>query len=111
MFAKRLRRLLPETLQTLLDTLVEMELHFAMCNLEFGTPPTAQSSRKLYHGKYLHNLVSHEPIQLRLISGQSSNAENEERIFNAIKGITNSTSSYRPGHVITNMFLRLQAEK
>ena len=82
-------------------------LNFAICHLEFGSTPSAQSARKLY-GKYLHNLVSHEPIQLRLISGQSSN---EERIFNTIKGITNSTSSYKPGHVIANVFLRLQVEE
>ena len=133
MFAKRLKGLVTETLQTLLDTLVEMEqvlyakdykrcprlilryhnisfLHFVMCSLEFGSTPTAMSARKFY-GKYIHNLVSHEPVQLRLISGQSSNAENEERIFNAIKGITNTTSSYKPSHVITNLFLRLQAEE
>ena len=133
LFSRRMRGFLPETLQTLLDTLVEMEevlcskdykrcprmilryhnvsfLHFAICHLEFGSTPSAQSARKLY-GKYLHNLVSHEPIQRRLISGQSSNAENEERIFNAIEGNTNSTSSYKPGHVIANVFLRLQVEE
>ena len=106
LFSRRMRGFLPETRQTLLDTFVEMEevlyskdykrcprlilryhSNFAICHLEFGSTPSAQSAIKLY-GKYLHNLVSHEPIQLRLISGQSSNAENEERIFNAIKGIT-----------------------
>ena len=113
--------------ETLLDTLVEMEevlyskdykrcprlilrynnvsfLHFAICHLEFGSTPSAQR----WAGEYLHNLVAHEPIQLRLLSGQSSNAENEERIFKAIKGITNSTSSYKPGHIIANVFPRLQ---
>ena len=65
---------------------------------------------KLY-GKYLQNLVSHQPIQLRLISGDSSNAEDEERIFNAIKGITKSTSNNKASHVIPNLLLPLQAEE
>jgi len=28
-----------------------------------------------------------------------------------LKSITNTTSSYRPGHIISNIFIRLQAEK
>ena len=40
-----------------------------------------------------HYLASHQLIQLRLISGDSSNAEDEESIFNAIKGIIKSTSN------------------
>ena len=48
---------------------------------------------------------------LRIISGLSANAEKQERIFNAIKRITNRTSNYHPGHIIPNVFIRLQAEK
>jgi len=132
LFAKRLRGVLTDTLQSLLDTLVEMQeilytdddnrsprlilryhnlsfMHFLMCTLEFGSSPIALTARKLY-GKYLHNLVSHQSIQLRIISGTSSNAENEERIFSAIKSITKATSNYRPSHIVSNIFLRLQAE-
>jgi len=133
MFAKRFKGVLTETQQLLLNTVVEMQdilysddnnrcprlilryhnlsfMHFLMCTLEFGSKPAALTARKLY-GKYLHNLVSHQAIQLRIISGTASNAENEERVFNAIKGITNTTSNYRPSHVISNIFLRLQAEE
>ncbi|KAK3734073.1 hypothetical protein QZH41_019812 [Actinostola sp. cb2023] len=118
LFVKRLRGVLTDTLQSLLDTLVEMQeilytdddnisprlilryhnlsfMHFLMCTLEFGSSPIALTARKLY-GKYLHNLVSHQSIQLRIISGTSSNAENEERIFSSIKSITKATSNYRP---------------
>jgi hypothetical protein len=65
-------------------------LHFLICTFEFGSTPTALTARKLY-GKYLHNLVSHQPIQLIIISGTSSNEEKEERVFNAIKGVTRVT--------------------
>jgi hypothetical protein len=124
---------LTEALQSLVDTLVEMQeivytdddsrsprlvlryhnlsfLHFLICTLEFCSTPTALTARTLY-GKYLHSLVSHQPIQLRIIAGTSSNAENEERVCNAIKGITSATPNYRPSHVIRYIFLRLQAEE
>ena len=50
-------------------------------------------------------------MQLSIISGRSSNAEEEEITFNTVKSITNNTSCYRPGHIISNIFIRLQAEK
>ena len=50
------------------------------------------SWRKLY-GKYFHQITFHGPQQYRLVSGTASNCETEERMFNTIKGITNTTSS------------------
>ena len=63
-----------------------------MRSLEFGATPTSVSARKS-HCKHLHNPASHQLIQLRLMSGDSSNTEDEESIFNAIKGIIKSTSN------------------
>ena len=65
--------------------------------------------RKLF-GVYFHDLVSHGGLMLRLVSGQSANAEEEERIFNHIKGITKNTSNYSSSQIIPNVFVRLQAE-
>ncbi|CAB4036613.1 Hypothetical predicted protein [Paramuricea clavata] len=45
------------------------------------------------------------------ISGKSYHAEEKERVFNAVTNITQSTSSKRPGHIIGNVFLCIQAEK
>ena len=64
-----------------------------------------------FDGTYLHDLTAHGPIQLRIVSGRSANAEEEERTFNTVKSITNTTSCYRPGHIISNIFIRLQAEE
>ena len=49
-------------------------------------------------------------MMLRLISGQASNAEQQERIFNHIKRITGSTSNYHPEQIIPNLLVRHQAE-
>jgi len=65
--------------------------------------------RKCYE-TYLQHLTAHAPLQLHIISGPSSNAE-EERTFNTVKSITNTTSNYRPGHITSNTFIRLQAEE
>ena len=65
---------------------------FVMRSLEFGAIPTSVSARKS-HCKPLHNPASHQLIQLRHMSGDSSNTEDEERIFSAVKGIIKSTSN------------------
>ena len=59
---------------------------------------------------YFHDLVSHGGLILRLVSGQSTNAEKEERIFNHIKGITKNNSNYNRSQLIPNVIVRLQAE-
>lgn len=72
--------------------------------------PKKLTQRKLY-GTYFHNLFAHAGLMLRIISGQAAHAEDQERIFNHLKRITKMTSNYRPGHLIPNMLVRLQAEK
>ena len=72
--------------------------------------PKKLTRRKLF-GVYFHNLSAHASLMLRLISGQASNAEQQERMFNHVKRITRSTSNYHPEQIIPNLFVRLQAEK
>ena len=85
--------------------------HALMCKLIIGYKTKAMTTRK-FHGKYFHNLINHVPMQLRkIVSGRSTNVENRERVFNTFKQITKSTSSYRPGHIIGNLFVRLQGEE
>ncbi|CAH3158951.1 unnamed protein product, partial [Pocillopora meandrina] len=55
-------------------------------------------------------LYFHAP-RISQVMRRSSNAEEEEITFNTVKSITNNTSCYRPGHIISNIFIRLQAEK
>ena len=85
-------------------------LHAIMCRMIIGLKLKKLTVRKLY-GKYFHGIIVHGPIQERFISGESANAEDEERMFNTVKGITQQTSSMRPGHIIGNLFIRMQAEK
>ena len=54
--------------------------------------------------------VSTTAIQNRLISGKSCHAQEQERVFNTITNITRATSHKKPGHIIGNIFLCLQAE-
>ena len=65
---------------------------------------------KMTRDKYQHNLLVHAPLQYRLVSGASINCEDEERIFNSIKDITQSTTNNKPGHVIGNLIVRQEVE-
>ena len=67
------------------------------------------TSRKFF-GSYYHSLFIHAPQQYRLVSGRTSNTENEEATFNAIKVATNLTSNHYPPNVIVNALIRLQAK-
>ena len=73
--------------------------------------PTKKLTMRKMIGVYYHDFTCHAGLMLRLISGQSSNAEEDERIFHHIKKITKQTTNYSPGHLVPNVFLRLQAEK
>ena len=71
---------------------------------------SAKMTRDKLYGKYKHNLLVHAPLQYRLVSGESINCEDEERFFNWIKSITQSTTNNRPGHLIGNLIVRLEVE-
>ena len=85
-------------------------LHGLLCKIVIGRNTKALTQRKMY-GKYFHNLITHAPLQQRLISGRSSNVENQERTFDTFKEVTKTTSNYKPDHIIGNLFIRLQAEE
>ena len=85
-------------------------LHALLCWQVIGYETKQMSFRKFY-GVYFHKLSAHAAIQHRLISGKSCHAEEQERVFNAVTQITRATSSNKPGHIIGNVFLRIQAEK
>ena len=67
-------------------------------------------TRDKLFGKYEHNLLVHAPLQYRLVSGESSNVEDEERVFNTIRNCSHGTTNNWPGHLIGNLFVRLQVE-
>ena len=85
-------------------------LHTFLCWQVIGYETKQMSCRKFY-GVYFHKMSAHAAIQHRLVSGKSCHAEEQERIFNAVTNITRATSSNKPGHIIGNVFLRIQAEK
>ena len=49
-------------------------------------------------------------IQYRLVGGASINCEDDERIFNSIKDITQSTTNNKPGHLIGTLIVRQEVE-
>ena len=65
------------------------------------------TQRKMF-GQYYHALVSHSPIQLRIMSLSSANSENEERAFNFFKEISTHATNHHPENVLLNAFLRIQ---
>lgn len=75
----------------------------------FGSSPKSVTLRKFY-GKYFHDIIKHCPLQQRLICGYSANAEDEERFFNQVKGITDQTSNMKNEQILSNLFIRIQAE-
>ena len=86
-------------------------LHAIMCHSIFQRKNIKSMTYRKFYGKYYHGLITHAPLQYRLISGSVSNAEDEERVFNKIKMITANTSSNHPGHIIGNLFIRFQVEQ
>ena len=51
------------------------------------------------------------PLQLQVISGPSSNVEDEERTFNFLKTITKATSNHHPENVLLNAMIRTQVKE
>ena len=68
------------------------------------------TSRKLY-GKYFHSIIHHLPDQYRIVSGSSTNAENEERQFKFIGKTADDTSNHHPENVISNAIIRSEVKR
>ena len=68
------------------------------------------TSRKLY-GKYYHSVIHHLPNQYRIVSGSSTNAENEERQFKFIGKTADDTSNHHPDNVISNAIIRSEVKR
>ena len=84
--------------------------HFVILKNIMPIGIASKITREKLYGKYEHNLFVHAPIQYRLVSGSSINCEDEERMFNSIKDITQSTTNNKPGHVIGNLIVRQDVE-
>ena len=83
-------------------------LHAIACEEVIGKPIIL--TKKKFYGHYLHSLVCHAPIQHRIICSRSTNTEQQERHFNTFASISLSTSSRRPGEIITPGLIRIQAD-
>lgn len=83
--------------------------HAIALNNFFGGKKLKLSNRKMF-GKYYHAIVCHAGDQYRIISGRSSNTEQEERTFNFFKQVSSSTTNHHPDHVILNSMLRFQVK-
>ena len=79
--------------------------HACLLNDIIGKKPNTITPRKLY-GKYYHALIRHAGHQLRLISGKSSHAEQEEREFNYLKSVAKLTTNHHPDNVSFNLWIR-----
>ena len=124
---------LPDDIQMILKTLVEIQhllyaddekrtprailrlynltfTHAIFLNILLRTSLKSLTKQKFF-GKYFHGIISHSAFQFRLLSGAAMNVEDEERIFNTIKSITNSTSSKHPGYITGNALIRMQVER
>ena len=75
-----------------------------------GCKPKANITQRKFYGKYFHALL-HAGMQLRIISGSSTNTEQQERTFNAIKTITDATSNHNPENLIFNAWIRMQVKE
>ena len=58
----------------------QLFLHFVLCKAIIGSKLKVVSARKFY-GSYLHALVPHAGLQIRIVSAVTAFAEGEERLF------------------------------
>ena len=98
------------TVENILRLNNQIFLHIIFLKEVVGMKPVSLTTKKMY-GKYYHALIAHSHLMLRLISGKSTNTEEEERTFNTLKSITASSSNHHPDHVILNSIIRLQCKQ
>ena len=92
---------------TLIFRLYNLTFLHAITMVDVFTETKSLSNRKLF-GLYFHALVCHSPQQFRVMCLPSSNAEDEERMFNFLKTISTLTSNHHPDNVLSNAFIRMQ---
>ena len=88
----------------------ELFLHFLFCKIVIGRNLKVLSFRDFF-GSYLHALIPHAGLQIRIICGITAFAESEERLFQQAKSITKRTSNNQHGNIISNIILRSQVEE
>ena len=88
----------------------QLFLHFMLCKIVIGKTLKVLSFRKFF-GSYLHALIPHAGLQIRIVSGMTAFAESEERLFQEAKSITKRTSNNQPGNIMSNIILRSQVEE
>ena len=84
-------------------------LHHELCRQLFHSLHTL--SQQKFFGLYLHALSCHASKQYEIMCLKSCNAENEERLFGQAKAIALNTTNRRPGNILPNVLLRLQAKQ
>ena len=100
------------SVETILRMHNQTFLHMMLLkNVVKCSPLSPKLSTKKLYGKYLHALIAHAPLMLRIVSGKSANTELEERTFNTMKRTTSSTSNFHPDHAILNAIIRLQVKE
>ena len=71
--------------------------------------PRVLTLNKLF-GQYFHDIAEHLARIARLNSPRQTYAEQDERYFSGLKGISSTTSSREANHIIENGMLRCQME-
>ena len=82
--------------------------HAVLCYQVVKSPKNLSFDK--FYGQYYHALSTHAPQIMRVVAPSSTDAEEQERTFNSIKGICKATSSSRATQVIDNVLVHLQAE-
>ena len=84
--------------------------HFLLCKIVIGKNLKVLLFRKFF-GSYLHALITHVGLQIRIVSGMTEFAESEERLFQQAKSITKETSNDQLENIIGNIIFRSQVEE
>ncbi|CAC5383131.1 unnamed protein product [Mytilus coruscus] len=74
-----------------------------------GTPVKI-TTRKLY-GCHFHSLVVHLPEVYRIVNTKSILCEQEERSFESLRRIAETTTNRKPGWIIDNTIIRYNAQQ
>ena len=85
-------------------------IHGMLLTINIRPKLKSLAERKLF-GTYYHAIIFHVPTQYRILSERAAKTEKEEAFFTGIKTGTKLTSNYHPENLVTNAFVRAQAQK